>query len=114
MNTGFNFSPLIAPWYAIANTLIGMVVFFWIITAAIHYSGLYYFKYLPISNSDSYDNTGAVYDVSCILKPDLTLDEASASPASSPCSYTQACSTERSSGLAAATSGTKTKTSTPG
>lgn len=72
--SGFNFSPLIAPWYAIANTLIGMVVFFWIVTAAIHYSGLYYFKHLPISDSNSYDNTGAVYDVSRILTPNLTLD----------------------------------------
>jgi len=32
------FSPLIAPWHAIANTLIGMVVWFWICTAGIHYS----------------------------------------------------------------------------
>ncbi|BCR87390.1 small oligopeptide transporter, OPT family [Aspergillus chevalieri] len=72
--SGFNFSPLIAPWYAIANTLIGMVVFFWIVAAAIHYSGLYYFKYLPISDSNSYANTGAVYDVSRILTPNLTLD----------------------------------------
>lgn len=74
--SGFNFSPLIAPWYAIGNTLIGMVLFFWIVTSAIHYSGMYYFKYMPISDSNSYDNTGAVYNVSRILKPDLTLDEA--------------------------------------
>lgn len=30
--SGFNFSPLIAPWYAIANSLLGMVIFFWICT----------------------------------------------------------------------------------
>lgn len=72
--SGFNFSPLIAPWYAIANTLIGMVVFFWIVTPALHYSGEFYFKYLPISDSNSYDNTGSLYDVSKILTPEYTFD----------------------------------------
>ncbi|KAI9935047.1 hypothetical protein ASPWEDRAFT_668502 [Aspergillus wentii DTO 134E9] len=73
--SGFNFSPLIAPWYAIANTLISMVIFFWIVTPALHYSGLYYFKHLPISDSNSYNNMGKVYDVTKILTPSLTLDE---------------------------------------
>jgi OPT family small oligopeptide transporter len=72
--SGFNFSPLIAPWYAMANTLIGMVLWFWIVTPAIHYSGLFYFKFLPISDSGSYDNTGGAYNVSRILTPDFTFD----------------------------------------
>ncbi|KAJ5085087.1 Sexual differentiation process protein isp4 [Penicillium argentinense] len=72
--SGFNFSPLIAPWYAIANTLIGMVIFFWIVTPAIHYKGLFYSEYLPMSDSNSYDNTGAVYNVSRILTPEFTFD----------------------------------------
>ncbi|KAJ5157886.1 Sexual differentiation process protein isp4 [Penicillium canariense] len=72
--SGFNFSPLIAPWYAMANTLIGMVVWFWIVTPAIHYSGQFYFKYLPISDSGSYDNTANAYNVSKILTPDFTFD----------------------------------------
>ncbi|KAJ5453958.1 Sexual differentiation process protein isp4 [Penicillium daleae] len=72
--SGFNFSPLIAPWYAMANTLIGMVLWFWIVTPAIHYSGLFYFKFLPISDSGSYDNTGGAYNVSKILTPDFTFD----------------------------------------
>lgn len=74
--SGFNFSPLIAPWYGIANTLIGMVIFFWIVTPAVHYSGLFYGKYLPMSDSSSYDNTGAVYNVTKILTPDFTFDAA--------------------------------------
>lgn len=72
--SGFNFSPLIAPWYAIANTLIGMVIFFWIVTPAIHYSGLFYSKYLPMSDSSSYDNTAQAYNVTKILTPDFTFD----------------------------------------
>lgn len=72
--SGFNFSPLIAPWYAIANTLIGMVIFFWIVTSAIHYKGLFYADYLPMSDSQSYDNTGNIYNVSRILTPEFTFD----------------------------------------
>jgi OPT family small oligopeptide transporter len=72
--SGFNFSPLIAPWYAISNTLIGMVIFFWIVTPAIHFSGMFYSEYLPISDSNSYANTGVKYDVHEILTPEFTFD----------------------------------------
>lgn len=65
--SGFNFSPLIAPWHGIANTLIGMFTFYWIVTIGIHYSGEFYSQYLPISDSNSYDNTGTIYDVSRII-----------------------------------------------
>ncbi|KAJ5081090.1 hypothetical protein N7456_013328 [Penicillium angulare] len=73
--SGFNFSPLISPWFAMANTLLGMVLFIWIVTPAIHYSGMFYSEYLPISDSNSYDNTGNHYNVSRILTPEFGLDE---------------------------------------
>jgi OPT family oligopeptide transporter len=71
---GFNYSPLISPWFAIGNTLIGMVSWYWIVTCAIHYSGLFYNQYLPISDPESYDNTQALYNVSRILGPGNTFD----------------------------------------
>ncbi|KAL4741238.1 OPT oligopeptide transporter protein-domain-containing protein [Aspergillus similis] len=74
--SGFNFSPLIAPWHGIANTLLGMFIFFWVVTPALHYTGAYWAKYLPISDSSSYDNTGQVYNVTRILTPEMTLDKA--------------------------------------
>ncbi|KAL4900777.1 hypothetical protein BDW74DRAFT_188029 [Aspergillus multicolor] len=74
--SGFNFSPLIAPWHAIANTLVGLFIFFWIVTPAMHYTGTNFSKYLPISDSSSYDNMGQVYNVSRILTPEMTLDAA--------------------------------------
>jgi OPT family small oligopeptide transporter len=74
--SGFNFSPLIAPWHGIANTLLGMFIFFWVVTPALHYTGTYWAKYLPISDSSSYDNTGQVYNVTRILTPQMTLDKA--------------------------------------
>ncbi|KAL7940813.1 small oligopeptide transporter, OPT family [Trichoderma barbatum] len=67
-------SPLIPPWYAIANTLIGVVVFFWITAIAVHFSGVSYAKYIPMGTSSVYDNTGNVYNVSRVLNPDLTLN----------------------------------------
>ncbi len=72
--TGYIFSPLVAPWFAIANTLIGMVIFFWITTLGLHYTNHWYGEYLPISDSNSYDNTGLPYNVSRILTPEYTLD----------------------------------------
>lgn len=72
--SAYIFSPLISPWHAIANTLIGMVIFFWVVTAGVHYSGTWYGKYLPISDSNSYDNTAQEYNVSKILTPEYTLD----------------------------------------
>lgn len=72
--TGYIFSPLMAPWHAIANTLIGVVIFFWFTTMAVHYSGGWFAAYLPISDSQSYDNTGSVYNVTKILTPELELD----------------------------------------
>jgi OPT family small oligopeptide transporter len=74
--SGFNFSPLIAPWHGIANTLIGLILWCWIVTPALHYSGVNYSKHLPITDSTSYDNTGHVYNVSRILTKEMTLDKA--------------------------------------
>jgi OPT family oligopeptide transporter len=72
--TAYVLSPLIPPWHAIANTLIGLFIFAWLVTFGVHYSGTWYSKYLPISDSTSYDNTGSVYNVSRIITPQYTLD----------------------------------------
>lgn len=74
--TAFILSPLMPPWHAIVNTLIGTVLFLWTTTIAIHYSGTWYSAYLPMSNSNNYDNTCAVYNISRILTPEYTLDVA--------------------------------------
>lgn len=72
--SGYIFSPLIPPWHAIANTLIGMVIFFWFTTIGIHYSGHWWNAYLPMSDSSAYDNTGAIYNVTRIITPDYLFD----------------------------------------
>ena len=72
--SGYVTSPMVSPWFAIANTLIGMVAWFWILTPALHYSNVYYGKFLPMSDSNSYDNTGGVYNVTRILTSEFTFD----------------------------------------
>lgn len=74
---GFTGNPMIPPWHAIANTLIGVVSFYLIGGAALHYGGAWYAKYLPISDSGIYDNMGKAYNVTRIANTaSLTLNEA--------------------------------------
>ncbi|KAH8782850.1 OPT family small oligopeptide transporter [Diaporthe sp. PMI_573] len=72
---GFVGSPLIPPFHAIANTLIGVFTFFIIGASVFHYSGVWFAEFLPMSDSSTYDNTGSTYNVSRILTPDFTLNE---------------------------------------
>ncbi|KAK7613883.1 small oligopeptide transporter, OPT family [Phyllosticta paracitricarpa] len=74
--TAYITSPLVPPWHAIANTMIGLIVFIIITSLGIHYTGAWYSEYLPMSDSNSYDNTGAEYNVTKILTADLKFDEA--------------------------------------
>lgn len=67
-------SPLIAPWHSLANTAIGVVVFFWIIAPAMHFSGVWYAEYMPFFSDGSFDNTQNSYNVSRILNADYTLN----------------------------------------
>lgn len=46
--TGFTGNPMIPPWHAIANTLIGVVTFYIGGSLVVHYSGSWYAQYLPM------------------------------------------------------------------
>ncbi|KAF2420542.1 small oligopeptide transporter-like protein [Tothia fuscella] len=73
--SGFVGDPLIPPWHAIANTLVGVITFYIIGAMSLHYGGAWYAKYLPISDSGIYDNTGATYNITKIVTSQLTLNE---------------------------------------
>ncbi|EKM51789.1 uncharacterized protein PHACADRAFT_262133 [Phanerochaete carnosa HHB-10118-sp] len=60
-------SPLATPWWAEANIAFGMVLFFWILTPVLYYTNTWYAKYMPISSDHSFDNTGAIYNVTRII-----------------------------------------------
>ncbi|KAH8671619.1 small oligopeptide transporter [Xylariales sp. PMI_506] len=72
--SAFLMSPLIPPFHALANTMIGVVLFYWIIAPALHWSNVYWAQYLPFFDSGSWDNTQNPYNVSRILTPGFTLD----------------------------------------
>ncbi|KAG8165528.1 hypothetical protein KVR01_004080 [Diaporthe batatas] len=72
---GFVGSPLIPPFHAIANTLIGVVLFFIIGASTFHYTGVWFAEFLPMSDSSTYDNTGSPYNTSRILTKDFTLNQ---------------------------------------
>jgi OPT family oligopeptide transporter len=91
MIAGYVVSPLTVPWHSLANTcespwfakvmrmcltqtVIGLVIFIWIVTPAIHYSNTWYSQYIPISDANSYDNMLQQYDVTKILNDDYTLN----------------------------------------
>ncbi|KAJ3491016.1 hypothetical protein NLG97_g5673 [Lecanicillium saksenae] len=71
---GYIGSPLIPPWHAIANTLLGVVLFFICLSSVLHYSGAWYSLYLPMSDASTYDNRGKEYNTTRILTPEFTLD----------------------------------------
>lgn len=72
---GYVGSPLIPPLGVIATILLSMVVIFWIVVPAIHYSNVWYGKYLPISDSGSYDRFQNTYNVSKIVSENLTFNK---------------------------------------
>lgn len=73
---GYVGSPLIPPWHAIANTLIGVVIFYMFGACVLHYTNTWFSTFLPMNDSSTYDNTGQHYNVSRVLTPQFTLDEA--------------------------------------
>jgi OPT family small oligopeptide transporter len=82
----FTTNPLVVPWWAQVNTMASFVLFFWIVTPIVYCKfpcyhpisctdhsvfpldkNVWWSKYLPMSSTDSYDNTGMSYDSSRIL-----------------------------------------------
>ncbi|OLL24788.1 Sexual differentiation process protein isp4 [Neolecta irregularis DAH-3] len=84
--TGFVLSPLPTPWWAEANILASLIFWIWLVSPILHYTNVWQGRYMPISSSRSYDNTGVsrtikprlidehIYNVSQILTKEFTLD----------------------------------------
>ncbi|CAN8103996.1 unnamed protein product [Discula destructiva] len=65
--TAYLGDPLLAPVHTAISELVGLFVFVILATIGITYSGAIYSDYLPISTSQTYDNTQNSYKVSRIL-----------------------------------------------
>ncbi|KAK7204426.1 OPT oligopeptide transporter protein-domain-containing protein [Myxozyma melibiosi] len=72
---GYIGSPLVPPFFATANIALSMLIIFWIIVPAVHFTNTWYGKYLPMSDSSTYDRYQSSYNVSRILNADLTFNE---------------------------------------
>ncbi|KAG0048797.1 hypothetical protein BGZ83_006304 [Gryganskiella cystojenkinii] len=72
--TGFLTSPLIVPWWAQVNILIGFVLITWIMVPIAYYANLWEAKKFPIFSQALFQDNGAAYDVHAILT-DTMLDE---------------------------------------
>ncbi|KAL0945618.1 hypothetical protein HGRIS_014773 [Hohenbuehelia grisea] len=71
---GFAGDPLIAPWWTSANITAGFLFFIWFISPILYFTNTWYAKYMPMSSTLSFDNTGAPYQVAQILNPDATVN----------------------------------------
>jgi len=67
-------SPLATPWWAEANVAVGFVFFYWMLTPILYYVNAWDSQYLPMSSRGAFDNRGAPYNTSRIIKKDGTFD----------------------------------------
>ncbi|KAJ9254886.1 hypothetical protein DTO207G8_3416 [Paecilomyces variotii] len=73
--TGYLYSPLLVPSWALVNVFGGAVLFLWVIAPALHWSNAWEGLYMPFSSSDTFDNTGSSYNTSRVMNSDYSLDD---------------------------------------
>ncbi|KAE8152880.1 OPT oligopeptide transporter protein-domain-containing protein [Aspergillus avenaceus] len=69
-----NQSPLLVPFWAGLNVIGSWALFFWLICPILYYTNTWYSAYLPILNSNTFDNTGKAYNTSRVMNGDGTVD----------------------------------------
>ncbi|PRP76943.1 OPT oligopeptide transporter [Planoprotostelium fungivorum] len=74
--TGYLQSPLIVPWWALANMIVGFVFFVWFMTPILYYTDVWDAKTFPINTMQLFLQNGTSLNVTKFLNPDLTLNEA--------------------------------------
>jgi OPT family oligopeptide transporter len=73
--SGYLLSPLMSPWTAILNTMIGTLLWTWIVALGVHFSGTWYADYMPVADNRSFDNTAHKYNASRVLDKNNRLNE---------------------------------------
>lgn len=73
--SSFLFSPLVCPFFAIANVFIGYVFMVYIITPICYWGlNLYNAKTFPIFSADLFTSTGQPYDITSIVNDKFEID----------------------------------------
>ena len=73
--SGAGLTPLITPWWATLQILVGAFISLLIIIA-IYFSNTWYSAYLLPNSNSAFDRFGALYNVTAVMTPEKTLDEA--------------------------------------
>lgn len=73
--TAFLGSPLITPWWAQMNIMIGFVLIAWVMVPIAYYTNVWNAKQYPILTSKLFTTDGYYYDTLSILTPAKNLDE---------------------------------------
>ncbi|KAJ3994956.1 OPT oligopeptide transporter [Lentinula boryana] len=60
-------SPLVTPWWSELNTIVSLVIQFFILVPILYFTNAFNTAYLPISAPIAFDRTGAEYDVSQVV-----------------------------------------------
>lgn len=63
----YNTNPLLSPFWAALNVFIGFAMWVWVVILAINYRNVWYSAYLPLMDSNVWDNTAQPYNVSKML-----------------------------------------------
>lgn len=71
---GYIGSPLIPPFFAIGNIFASLIIIYWILTPIIHYSNVWYGRYLPMSDLNTYDRFQQIYNSTRILSDNYVFD----------------------------------------
>ncbi|KAJ8187241.1 hypothetical protein LV157_004894 [Aspergillus fumigatus] len=69
-----NQSPLLVPFWAGLNVMGSFALFYWIICPIIYYTNTWYSAYMPMMNSNTFDNTGRPYHTKNVMDRDGTID----------------------------------------
>ncbi|KAJ5522707.1 hypothetical protein N7513_013280 [Penicillium frequentans] len=70
-----NQSPLLVPFWAGLNVMGSFALFFWLICPILYYTNTWYSAYLPLLNSNTFDNTAQDYQTSRIMEKDGTVNQ---------------------------------------
>lgn len=65
--SGYLYSPLLVPSWAIFNVLGGSIFFLWVVAPALHWNNVWEGRYMPFSSSGTFDNTGIDHQFICHL-----------------------------------------------
>ncbi|KAG0378651.1 hypothetical protein BGX24_003217 [Mortierella sp. AD032] len=71
----YNLQPLVTPWFAQLNIMLGFVFFTYLLVPWAYYTNLWDSKKYPILSPNSFQQNGSIYDVIAVLDSNGHLDE---------------------------------------